>query len=380
MVVFTFVNNGHAGGYFISGGGAAMGWRGLPHDLDREMEDVRRKGEEVEEVSLGLDGDWFLRTNTRHACKTDHGRPDMVSNVEQFVQLLQQANLSLADYAIQFFTFVPDPTGYVTVLHKTDDTLTRCAWHNVPRELDMVLEREGPKGVRHVTVGVNGSYVVILNSGAVLWGAGVPARLHQILEDARRRGRPVAAVSLSLASPSWYFVQFADGATDFSLPSDWHQSINIYTAQAVQNNSRPFRMTTAYNHETPFRSQTFPQYTPQPPQGQTGSFSPGGLIPSYGGGPNPGYKLPFQSNPYPPPAYPAMPVMPQLPVMPQQPVYNVTNVYNTVSEQLQQQGQPSPSGLAKYNGMFTLLGGALKLAGTVLGPTLQNDWSNFNSN
>ena len=193
-------------------------------------------------------------------------------------------------------------------------------------------------------------------------------------------------VSLSLASPSWYFVQFADGATDFSLPSDWHQSINIYSAQAVQNNSRPFRMTTAYNHETPFRSQTFPQYTPQPPQGQTGSFSPGGLIPSYGGGLNPGYKPPFQSNPYPPPAYPGMPampqqpMMPQLPAMPQQPVYNVTNVYNTVSEQLQQQGQPSPSGLAKYNGMFTLLGGALKLAGTVLGPTLQNDWSNFNSN
>lgn len=40
--------------------------RGLPHDLDREMEDIRRKGEEVEEVSIGLDGDWFLRTNTRH--------------------------------------------------------------------------------------------------------------------------------------------------------------------------------------------------------------------------------------------------------------------------------------------------------------------------
>ena len=38
----------------------------LPHDLDREMEDVRRKGEKVEEVSIGLDGDWFLRTNARH--------------------------------------------------------------------------------------------------------------------------------------------------------------------------------------------------------------------------------------------------------------------------------------------------------------------------
>ena len=98
----------------------------------------------------------------------------MISNVEQFVQLVQQAGLSLADYAIQFFTFVPDGTGYVTVLHKTDGSLTRCAWRNVPRELDTVLEREGPKGVRHVTVGVNGAYVVILNSGAVSWGAGVP--------------------------------------------------------------------------------------------------------------------------------------------------------------------------------------------------------------
>lgn len=120
----------------------------------------------------------------------------MVSNVEQFVQLLQQANLSLADYGIQFFTFVPDPTGYVTVLHKTDGSLTRCAWHNVPQELDMVLEREGPKGVRHVTVGVNGSYVVILNSGTVLWGGGVTGRLHQLLEDAQRRGRSVAVSTI----------------------------------------------------------------------------------------------------------------------------------------------------------------------------------------
>ena len=118
------------------------------------------------------------------------------------MQLLKQAGLSLADYAIQFFTFVPDPTGYVTVLHKTDGSLTRCAWHNVPRELDMVLEREGTKGVRHVTVGVNGSYVVILNSGTVLWGAGVPGRLHQLLEDAQRRGRSVTVSTIPFHLPN----------------------------------------------------------------------------------------------------------------------------------------------------------------------------------
>lgn len=73
--------------------------------------------------------------------------------------------------------------------------------------------------------------------------------------------------------------------------------------------------------------------------------------------------------------------MPQQPV--QQPVYNVTHIYNTVPQQPQQpqqEQQHSTSGLAKYNGMFHLLGGALKVAGAVLGPTLQNDWNNFTSN
>jgi hypothetical protein len=145
------------------------------------------------------------RTDDTTACKTEHGRADVISNVEQFVQLVQQAGVSLADYAIQFFTFVPDATGYVTVLHKTDGSLTRCAWHNVPQELDMVLEREGPKGVRHVTVGVNGSYVVILNSGTVWWGGGVPARLHQLLEDAERSKR-----SVEVSITPFYLLEFLD--------------------------------------------------------------------------------------------------------------------------------------------------------------------------
>jgi hypothetical protein len=133
------------------------------------------------------------RNDDAAACKTEHGGKDMISNVELFVQLVQEAGLSLEDYAIQFFTFVPDPTGYVTVLHKGDGSLTRCAWHNVPGELDALLEREAPKGVRHVAVGVKGAYVVILNSGVVWWGAGVPERLQKLLEDAERgRGRPVA--------------------------------------------------------------------------------------------------------------------------------------------------------------------------------------------
>jgi hypothetical protein len=46
--------------------------RGLPYDLVHEVEDIRRKGEEVEEVSIGLDGDWFLRTNSLHGNVPSH--------------------------------------------------------------------------------------------------------------------------------------------------------------------------------------------------------------------------------------------------------------------------------------------------------------------
>jgi hypothetical protein len=133
-------------------------------------------------------------------------------------------------------------------------------------------------------------------------------------------------------------------------------------------------MATSYGHDAHFRSQTYPQYTPQLGQTQFGSYSPGGSVPSYGSGPNPGY-TPFQSNPHLSSAFTGMP---------QQPVYNITNIYNNPmpqQQQQQQQQQHEPtSSLEKYNGMFNLLGGVLKVAGAVLGPTLQNDWSSFIGN
>jgi hypothetical protein len=53
--------------------------------------------------------------------------------------------------------------------------------------------------------------------------------------------------------------------------------------------------------------------------------------------------------------------------VPQQPVYNITHVYDSsIPQQQQQQLQQGFSSMQKYNGMFTLLVGALKLAGAVL--------------
>ncbi|KAH9954646.1 hypothetical protein BGW80DRAFT_1509477, partial [Lactifluus volemus] len=224
------------------------GRRDLPHDLAHVLEDVRHKGEEVQRVSIGLDGDWFLRTDKRHAYKIVDA--DWVSNVKLFVDHLRKSGLDLADHAIRFFSFVPDPTGYVTVFHKLDSPFGRCLWHNVPDDLNKLLESESSKGVRHVAVGVNGSYVVILDTGVVWWYA-VPEQLDQLLREAEKRGRAIETVALSLVSQTRYFVKFADGATSYSLPTAWHESVNHYTALAASSEGhRMYNSTPSTGHYT----------------------------------------------------------------------------------------------------------------------------------
>jgi hypothetical protein len=114
----------------------------------------------------------------------------LVSNVECFVRVAQQSGLDLAGYTIQCFTFVPDQTGYIAVLNKVDGSLTQCVWLNVPPNLDKFLDRESCKGIRHVAVGANNSYVVVLNTGTVWW-QGIPASLRQLLSDAEKKGLAV---------------------------------------------------------------------------------------------------------------------------------------------------------------------------------------------
>jgi len=231
--IFAHINTNNRSGYLIATDQASVGCRELPHDLARTIDAALKKGEEVNEVSTGLDGDWFLRTNARRAWKTDFGQTKKFSNVELFARLAERSNMGVGPQAVQSFVFVPDSTGYVVILQDRDSSF-RCMWRNVPTKLDKLLEREAPKGIRHVAVGANDSYVIILKNESVLW-SGVPESLGQQLDDANRTGRVVASVSLSLISPSWYFVEFADGATKYDLPQEWHASIDKYVNRATRN-------------------------------------------------------------------------------------------------------------------------------------------------
>jgi hypothetical protein len=123
----------------------------------------------------------------------------LVSNVENFVRVAQESGLNLAGYTIQCFTFVPDQMGYIAVLNKVDCSLTQCVWFNAPPQLDNFLERESFKGIRHVAVGANNSYVAIMNTGTVWWH-GVPSSLQQLLGDAEKKG---LAVVVSIHNFLW---------------------------------------------------------------------------------------------------------------------------------------------------------------------------------
>jgi hypothetical protein len=63
--------------------------------------------------------------------------------------------------------------------------------------LAVLLSRNASKSVSRVAVGVNGSYVVILNNGR-MWWSDVPESLGQLLDSAQRTGRRVEVSAVAL--------------------------------------------------------------------------------------------------------------------------------------------------------------------------------------
>lgn len=102
-------------------------------------------------------------------CKKLYDRPDTVSNVETFCQHAQDGGLDLSQYNIEQLTFVPDTEGYIVVIRQVADGRSRCAWSNVPALLDAHLSTVAGRGVKCVTVGFGGSWVVILEDGTINW-------------------------------------------------------------------------------------------------------------------------------------------------------------------------------------------------------------------
>jgi len=153
-------------------------------------------------------------------------------------------------------------------------------------------------------------------------------------------------IALSLVAPDWFFVEFADGATQFVLPQSWHDALNKHTALSVRKPGPT--MVTSFSPISPA--------SPLSPQPSHGLFSSPNPSPVFG-------HLPSTPGP-------SGPTYAGSPQFVPQPTYNITNVYNNV----QQQQQPAP----QENGTVQLLDGALKVAGALL-PMLNGNGTDYYS-
>lgn len=217
------------------------------------------------------------------ACKTLHDRPDLLSNVEGFCQAAEAGGLDLSEYDIEFFTFAPDPTGYVAVLRRFADGQTQCAWSNVPDSLDMHLSSVAGRGVKCAAVGRGGSWVVILEDGSINW-RNIPQTLADILSAPLVNG-PVEVrelnnidvprflisreqfVALSLSASDQYFVVYANGTSDYSLPQEWHSVVDSYRP------TTPPASPSSY-YSSGYSGYSSPQHSPQSPFPPYGSGYP----------------------------------------------------------------------------------------------------------
>lgn len=195
-------------------------------------------------------------------------------------------------------------------------------------------------------------------------------------------------VSLSLVAADWFFVEFADGATQFVMPPQWHPTINKHASLGVRKPGPT--MVTSFA-STPSSTPSVSRAAPLPHASRFGSHGSLSPISPHSPGPVLGHtphqaqtsyqtqttyqpqtpyqtQIPYQAQPtYTPNPYVQpyagvpqfVPQPPPPPLQQQQQQVHVTNVYNTI----QQQPQKPANGTS---GTVQLLGGALKVAGAVL--------------
>jgi len=165
------------------------------------LTELINRGETFHNVSISCDGDWFIRTN-QSVCKCafdiHRGESDSDPNgldykmttadfVSQTVQAAEDAKADGIDLPysnITSITFVPNSKGYICI-GKTTVGTPICLWggDGIPPSLAAYLADVPPNiAVQYVSVGFGGSWVVILQTGAV-YSKGIPESLKRHLRS-----------------------------------------------------------------------------------------------------------------------------------------------------------------------------------------------------
>ncbi|KAG8988982.1 hypothetical protein FRB95_005644 [Tulasnella sp. JGI-2019a] len=92
----------------------------------------------------------------------------------------------------------------------------------------IMCNKEGKNTTRCASFGCNGSWVVVGDDDGIRHSA-LPGKIEAALKSG-----PVRRVALSQHSPTWYFIEYTDGATNFSLPELWREHIAKVERTSIQ--------------------------------------------------------------------------------------------------------------------------------------------------
>jgi hypothetical protein len=187
-----------------------------PQDLVQEVQQSRSKGEILQDVAIGCNGHWFLKTNKfnctwwqgvskdfqlgRRLCGlSDFNSVSLLAGTVNSVGLFLRATPGRSIQAIQYFAFMPDPLGYYCV-YGNNDRQDQAVWSRLPtslrKHLDSVMDQRlrcntyangslVPVPFMRCSVGHSESWVVVQDNGRLDF-SGVSTNLAKKLKSTSR--------------------------------------------------------------------------------------------------------------------------------------------------------------------------------------------------
>jgi len=205
--------------------GNSTTWENCPSDFVEKLKGFINGGHTLQGVSIGCDGDWFIRTDKCVSWKASGD--DVVSHTVRAVEYAKTIGVDFSYNDIKSITFVPGSNGCICVGRASDGTAAcLLVGDGIPPSLAALLADVPPTtAVQSVSVGFGGSWVVILENRSIYFD-GISMNLKQKLQSLPSA---IQSISLSLSHPEHYLIDFADGDTSCLLEGHWLPAVSEET-------------------------------------------------------------------------------------------------------------------------------------------------------
>lgn len=235
------LTSGTSYGIVVSSGNSTWWSSNCPQDLAENIKQAHAKNELINEVSVASDGDWFLSTNAYKTAK--QWEDPTKSRVARFCELATKGGCKTGVGNIKWIAFMPYTEGFIGVT--LVDRGAYYFYEGIPASLETQLHQETTKVVRSVSVGYNGSWIVVYNDGSTRWSHSIPSALCANLQAGHTSN--LKSVILSPNSGDEFIANYEDGTSRYVLQAAWKPAVDNQIALLQQTLAQIAQMNLAFN-------------------------------------------------------------------------------------------------------------------------------------